>query len=137
MAVFLSFYLVLMYFTLNNVSKEFTLKDADDFTYLLEAEEEDNLLTGSSCKTDKYSADKLSNTADQNTTSNLVFLEPKISFKQGYALSINLVRRNVYLLILIETCAVLLINDEIIFMLQPINAVRYLHWDQLNLALFN
>ena len=37
MAVFILFYLVLMYYMLNNVSKEFTLKDADKSTSLLEA----------------------------------------------------------------------------------------------------
>ena len=137
MAVFLSFYFVLMYFTLNNVSKEFTLKDAGDSNYLYEAEEEKNLLTDSLCKTDRYSAVEQNNTADQNTTPKHAFIEPKISFKQEYVFSLNLVRKNIYILILLELCAVLLVNDEIIYLLQPINAAKYLHWDQVNLAGFN
>ena len=145
MAVFILFYLVLMFFTLNNVSKDFTLKDADESTSLLETvdktstnyNETDHLVTGVIRKTDKNGIIEQNNTFDEDIASNIAFVELEMSFKKGYALSINLVRKNVYLLMLLVICVLLTIPDEIIYLLQPINAVEYLHWNQIDLARLN
>ena len=145
MAVFILFYLVLMYFTLNNVSKEFTLKDADESACLMEVVDETNTnynetddpFTVVICKPDKNGVIEQNNTFDEDMASEIAFVELEMSFKQGYALSLNLVRKNIYLLMLLVISVLLTIPDEIIYLLQPINAVEYLHWNQIDLARVN
>ena len=130
---------------MKNVSKDFTLKDADESTSLLEAvdktntnyNETDQICTVVIRKTDKNGINKQNITFDEDIASETTFVELEMSFKKGYTMLLNLVRKNIYLLMLLVIGFLLTIPDEVIYLLQPINAVEYLHWNQIDLARLN
>lgn len=119
MAILYFLQLVLNYFTLENVSKQYNLKEHESETILLE-----------NMENEKEEEEEEVGESDKKG-------EEQESFYKKYVKAIKVLLQSNHILFLYSLCFFASFARATITLLQPIKAVKYLSWKQTHLATFN